>query len=315
MPSRIDIVIVNWNAGGLLRRCLASVPDAVVEGVEIGRIVVVDNASTDGSLDDLPAIQGLEIQRNPQNRGFAAACNQGAQESTADYLLFLNPDTVLRPDSLAPVVAFLEQPDRQKVGAAGARLVDEAGETQRTCARFPTPNQLIARSLGLDRILPRLFPPHFLLEWDHLDTRPVHQVMGAFLLIRRELFDRIHGFDERFFVYFEDVDLCARVWMAGAMVAHVAEAVAVHTGHGTTAQVPDVRLFYALRSRLLFAAKHFPRVSTIRVALVTLITEPAIRIVRALALGRVDEAAATLRAAGWLWQALPGMIRSGGRPY
>ena len=166
-PS-IDIVIVNWNAGQQLAECVRSVVAADRNGLALLRAVVVDNGSTDGSLEALSTISlPLSIVRNTRNRGFAAACNQGAQGSTADYLLFLNPDTRLERDSLVQPVTFLDQPQNSRVGILGIQLLDANGRVAQTCARFPTPGRILAQILGLDRAFPRLFLPHFMVEWDH----------------------------------------------------------------------------------------------------------------------------------------------------
>lgn len=318
IPS-VRIITVNWNAGDLLRACAASVPSALTgaappKGVALEAMVVVDNASADGSADGLETgalVAGggpLTVLRNPENRGFAAACNQGAAGSRADWLLFLNPDTRLSDRSLAPALAFLAEPAQAHTGILGIRLVDEAGRTQRSCARAPTPGRVLAQAVGLDRLAPGLFPPHFMTEWDHLDSRPVDQVMGAFLLIRRSLFEELGGFDERFFVYFDDVDLCLRARRAGWEVVHFAGAEAFHKGCGTTDQVRDRRLFYALRSRILFAAKHFHPVAAGLVTAATLTLEPMTRLVHALAARSPADARAVLRGSALLWRALPGLL-------
>ena len=318
-PPSLDIVTVNWNSGDLLRDCVASLPAALTTGDMTGgftleRMVVVDNASADGSADGLEAaalVAGggpLTVLRNPENRGFAAACNQGAAGSRADWLLFLNPDTRLSERSLAPALAFLAEPAQARTGILGIRLVDEAGRTQRSCARAPTPGRILAQAVGLDRLWPGLFPPHFMTEWDHLDSRPVDQVMGAFLLIRRSLFEALGGFDERFFVYFDDVDLCLRARQAGWEVVHFAGAEAFHKGCGTTDRVRDLRLFYALRSRILFAAKHFHPMAAGLVTAATLTVEPLTRLAHALAARSPADARAVLRGSALLWRALPGLM-------
>jgi len=308
LPS-LRIVTVNWNAGDLLRGCVASLPAALSDGVVLERMIVVDNASADGSADGLDAGGApLTVLRNPVNRGFAAACNQGAAGSRADGLLFLNPDTRLSARSLAPALAFLADPANARVGILGIRLVDEAGVTQRSCARTPTCARILAQAVGLERLWPRRFPPHFMTEWDHADSRPVEQVMGAFLLIRRTLFEELGGFDERFFVYFDDVDLCLRARRAGWDVVHFAGADAYHRGCGTTDRVRDLRLFYALRSRILFAFKHFsPAAAAVTVA-ATLTAEPLARLALAVATGSPADARAVLRGTALLWRALPGLL-------
>ncbi|MFN2572496.1 MAG: glycosyltransferase, partial [Gemmatimonadales bacterium] len=140
MTVVLDIVIVNWNSGTQLRRCLESIPAAERRGLEIRRVTVVDNASSDHSadaLDDLPL--PLVCIRNATNRGFAAACNQAARGSPAAYLLFLNPDATVGKDALAAPIHFLEQPAHGTVGIVGVQLRDEKGVVARGCARFLTP--------------------------------------------------------------------------------------------------------------------------------------------------------------------------------
>lgn len=272
----LDLVLVNWNAGGLLYEALASVAAAQQGGVRLNRVVVVDNASTDGSLDGLESLPlPLTILRNGTNRGFAAACNQGAAGSRADYLLFLNPDVRLRDDTLARAMAFME---KEQPGVLGVQLLDETGRVHRSCARFPTPGGLLAATCGLDRLAPHRFPPHFMTEWDHGETRAVDQVMGAFFLTPRPLFEALGGFDERFFVYFEEVDYALRARQAGWPTVYLAEAQAYHTGAGTTAQVRARRLFYFLRSRLHYGFKHFGPLGGAAHAVATLTVEPLARL-------------------------------------
>lgn len=310
LPS-LAIVTVNWNAGALLRACVASLDAALTPGVVLERMTVVDNASRDGSADGLEGAfpnAPIRVLRNLVNRGFAAACNQGAAGAGAECLLFLNPDTRLSADSLAPALAFLADPANARVGALDVRLLDDDGATQRCCARTPTPLRLLAQSVGLDHVFPSLFPPHFMVEWDHADTRPVDQAMGAFLLIRRDLFEALGGFDERFFVYFDDVDLCLRVRQAGWSVVHFAGASAYHRGGGTTDRVRDIRLFYGLRSRLLFVAKHYGPVSVAAVIVATLMLEPLARLTQALLRRRPQDAVEVWRGVRLLWVDLPNWL-------
>ncbi len=304
MP-RLDIVIVNWNSGPLLRRCVASIFAGDLGSVALDRVVVVDNASTDGSAATLEGPSPpLTVIHNPLNRGFAAACNTGAAESTADFLLFLNPDVELERDSLAGAAAFMERnPD---VAVSTIRLCDPAGPTQRCCARLPTPGRMIAQSIGLDRLLPRLCKPHFLVDWDHADTRDVPQVMGAFLLVRRHVFERLGGFDERFFLYYEDVDFCCRVAQAGGRLVHNASVSARHLGGGTTRSIKARRQFLAARSRIQYAAKHFGRPGAAAAILAGMALEPAARLIRGTLHGSAEEMRDALKGAAMLWSALLG---------
>jgi GT2 family glycosyltransferase len=306
----LDIIIVNWNSGLQLRRCLDSMLLTSLEGLEVARVVVVDNASSDGSAErlDFPDLPLLVIH-NSSNRGFAAACNEGARGSKADYLLFLNPDTALERNSLAAPIAFLERPENIHIGICGVQLVDEGGRVSRSCARFPTPGHLMGRCLGLDRLFPRWFPNHFLSERDHSESRVVDQVMGAFFLVRRGVFDPLGGFDERFFVYYEELDFSYRARQAGWTSYFLATTCARHRGGGCTGQAKATRLFYVLRSRILYSYKHFGRAAATGVLLGTVLAEPFSRLVLAAARKSLREMRETLQAYTMLWRKLPSLGR------
>ena len=299
----LDVVIVNWNGGALLRACLASL--AAVRDAETVQVTVVDNASGDDSLADLPPLpRPLRLIRNTENLGFGRACDQGAAAGDAPAILFLNPDTQVEPDALGVARAALMADPR--TGIVGARLVDPDGRTARSCARTPSAPGLLGRALALDRL--GLVRPHFLRDWDHAEDRAVDQVMGAFLMIRRDLFQALDGFDPRFFVYWEDVDLCARARAAGYAVRHVAGAVARHEGQGTTRQVRARRLFYFLRSQILYAGKHHGLIAALALAAASFGAQVPLRLALALARRAPGEAAEVLRAAALLAAALPGLV-------
>ena len=298
--SDLDVVIVNWNGGALLRDCLAGL--GASEGAERIAVTVVDNASADASLDDLPALPGpFRVIRNTQNLGFGRACNQGAAAGTAPAILFLNPDARVDPDALPRArAALLAEPHW---GIVGARLVEADGQTARSCARAPAPLAMLGRAFALDRL--GLVPPHFLRDWDHGQDRAVDQVMGAFLMIRRDLFASLGGFDERFFVYYEDVDLCLRARQAGYAVRHLAGPAARHLGQGTTRQAKARRLCYILRSEILYAAKHHGRLAALGLTAAAFCGQIPLRLVQALARRSLTEVREVLRAARLLATALP----------
>lgn len=305
-PS-VHVVIVNWNSGRQLAECLDSFAAVAGDRVATARITVVDNASSDGSCDALPALPALVLIRNAENRGFAAACNQGVTGSDADFLLFLNPDTRLMPGALKQPIQFLNA--NSAVGIIGIQLVDEHGHIARNTARMPTPSSMIGNSLGLDRLMPSVFPPHFVTEWAHDETRVVDQVMGAFMLVRRTLFEALGGFDARFFVYFEDLDFARRARDRGFSSVYLATAQAFHRGQGTTASAVGTRTYLFCRSRILFALKYFSKVSAFLVIAVTLVIEPIARLVAALLARRsVTE---VVRAFARLWSELPAILRLG----
>jgi GT2 family glycosyltransferase len=305
----IDIVIVNWNAGRQLRECLASIAATQREGFTVKRVVVVDNASRDGSTAGLGDVAlPLTIMHNPVNLGFAEACNIGARDSTAEYVLFLNPDTRLFADSLSKPLAFMEHPKNQGTGIVGIQLLDANGQVSRNCVQFPTPGRIFFKSLGLDRLFPRLFPNYVMTTWDHGESRQVDHVIGAFFLVRRFLFASLKGFDTRFFVYLEDLDFSLRASQAGWSSFYLAEAQAYHRGGGTSEQVKATRLFYVLRSRILYGYKHFPWTAATGLLLTTLLLEPLVRLGFALTKGAVTEVRETLQAYCLLWSTFPAWV-------
>jgi GT2 family glycosyltransferase len=306
MRVSLGIIIVNWNAGEQLRDCLESIVAAGPDGFDLNRVIVVDNNSSDGSINGLENVPlPLTVIRNTENLGFAAACNRAAKETETDYLLFLNPDTLLFENSLTESLAHIEDPGNRRIGIVGIQLVDDRGRIQRTCARFPRPSRFFCRMLGLDRLFGGVFKSHVMAEWDHTESRDVDHVMGAFFLVRRSLFDDLFGFDERFFVYLEDLDFSYRAMQAGWRTSYLAAAQAYHKGGGTSEQVKAVRLFYSLRSRILYGYKHFGWWPATALMLGTLFLEPVTRIMHAVLKGSLGQVRDTLKGYAMLWASLP----------
>jgi len=303
-PS-VHVVIVNWNSGAQLRDCLRSFAAVAADDVALERVTVVDNASTDGSAEGVDTSLPLVVIRNADNRGFAAACNQGAAGSGAEYLLFLNPDTRLMPGSLELPGRYLQSEHHEDVGIVGIQLLDEAGHVARNTARAPTARSMTGNSLGLDRLLPSVFPSHFVTEWAHDETRTVDQVMGAFFFVRRSVFEALGGFDERFFVYYEDLDFAMRARQRGWSSVYLATAQAYHRGQGTTEAATERRMFYFCRSKILYGLKYFNSLGAFGVIFTTLALEPLARIAAS-----PGSAGSVLRASGMLWTDLPNILRA-----
>lgn len=304
----LDVVIVNWNSGVLLADCLQALAASSI--ATSLHVYVVDNASHDASWRAAEAPRdGLRVtlMRNDANIGFGAACNQAAFVGMAPHILFLNPDTRVFADTLQAALAFARQPfaGARPPGIIGVTQVDSTGTVQRTCASMPTPGRLLGRAMALDKIAPGLVTPHFMTGWDHRDTREVAQVMGAFLLIERALFTQLQGFDERFFVYYEDLDLCVRAAAAGRSVVHYADTTVWHQGQGTTLQVKDQRLFYIWRSEILFAAKHYGSATAASVMTAQVMAQTPLRVIQTLVQGRRGEWRHVLRATGLLLRDVP----------
>ncbi len=189
--------------------------------------------------------------------------------------------------ALTQSMTFLQAPENAAVGVVGIQLVGEDGKVQRTCARFPGPLRLIAKSLGLTTFIRRA--DFHRQDWDHSETAVVDHVIGAFYLIRRDIYECLGGFDEQFFVYLEDLDLSLRMSRIGYSSVYLAGPQAFHRGGGVSEQVRAHRLFYSLRSRIQYASKHFSRASSIAVGAATLLIEPVTRSALAISRGRGKE--------------------------
>jgi GT2 family glycosyltransferase len=290
---QVAIVIVNWNSGSQVRDCV----DSIILHRNQLRVstIVVDNASTDGSADLVEGLRNVELIRAGSNLGFARACNLGASSvKDAEYLLFLNPDAMLEAGALQRAVDFMDSASSAGIGICGVALQENSGHVARSCARFPSPWRLAVVASGLDRVFPSLGTT--MREWNHAQSRRVDQVIGAFFLVRRALFDALNGFDERFFVYFEEVDFAFRASRLGMGTMFLSDIKAFHAGGGTSKQVKARRLFYSLRSRVLYARKHFSTVGYLLVVLTAVGVEPLARSVNHLIRGQLAGVVETLTA-------------------
>lgn len=308
MKRTLSIVIVNWNTGGLLRDCCQSIFASNLSNVSLCEVVIIDNGSTDGSALGLEfASAPLLVVHNKVNIGFASACNQGAERASADLILFLNPDTRLFANTLAEAVGYMASSESADVGICGVRLEDSTGEFATSYAHFPSPVSILRGALGL---LSRKPAP---LEQGGSSKGPVEvdQVIGAFFLMRKSLFLQLKGFDERFFVYFEEVDLSLRASQSGWRSVCLPWVSAFHFGGGSTQQVKAHRLFYAMRSRMLYAGKHFPFGGFVLVVFATLLVEPLSR--SSLSILRRSWASVRETWAGYLmlWQWIPRWLLRG----
>ena len=276
----VGIIIVNWNSGRQLLECLDSIDKYFIE-CSLFEIVVVDNASIDQSIALIEEREfrfKLRIIQSLENLGFAKACNLGAlQCAHVEYLLFLNPDTRLL-DSLAieSAVNFLKS--NPKYGICGVQLIDEQGQISKTCARFPGFLNLLYDAIGLSKLFPNYFLSKHMVDWDHASSREVDHVIGAFYLIKTTIFSELNGFDERFFVYLEDLDLSYRAALQGYKSYYCTEVRVFHKGGGTSSQVKDRRLFYSIKSTLLYIAKHFPWYQSLCLFFIILLIEPLTRL-------------------------------------
>jgi len=255
MPE-VSVIIVNWNARQYLARCLAALAEHGA-GVDYD-LWVVDNASEDDSVAFVQrAYPQAHLIVNAQNVGFARANNQAMAQSTGRFLLLLNSDAFLQAGALEALLqAMRDHPD---TGIAGAQLFYEDGRLQRSCYAFPTLASELWQTLWLDRLFPhsRVFGGYQMTWWAMDTPREVDWVMGACILVRREALEQVGGFDETFFMYSEETDLCYRMKQAGWKVRYVPEARVVHVWGGSANLAGRETLIRLYQSRVQFFRKHY----------------------------------------------------------
>lgn len=289
----IDIIIVNWNGGQKILECIQPLMQNAVSNMKLN-IIVSDNGSTDGSVEAIAAA-GITVIENKSNLGFGAACNRVLPYCTGDYILLLNPDAVVTCGSIALLAEKLaKEPD---MGAIGPRQVDENGNTQYTCGRFPTFITSIWELTGLSKMLPGLFTPApIMLDWAHDTSRKVDHVMGSCMLLKRQLTDKFGFMDEGYFVYLEDLDLSKRLHDAGYYSYYDHTVSVYHEGGGLSKKAKPERLFYSLDSKLYYWKKHFKKPAYFILFVISFTIEPFIRTLFALAILNIEQAKATLKA-------------------
>jgi GT2 family glycosyltransferase len=249
----IGIVIVTYNSGREIGACLDA---ALATGAEV---LVVDNGSHDATVRET-ARRGVRLIANPENRGFAAAVNQGFCALICPYILLLNPDAILQ----TPIDDLRAACQRPRAAGAGGKLLDESGVPQVgfMVRRFPTPASLILEALLLNRVWPQNSVNRRYRGLDLPIDRciGVEQPAGAFLMLRRDVWEELGGFDEKFYpLWFEDVDFCRRAANRGYLLFFVPSSVAKHAGgHSIPQLTVEMRRFYWYGSLLRFTAKHFP---------------------------------------------------------
>lgn len=254
----LSIVIVNWNTRDYLLGALSSLygapPPFPFE------VIVVDNASTDGSAEAVRReFPQARLVVNTENAGYARGNNQGFAASTGRYVLLLNPDVVLPPGGLERAVALLEARPEARVGALGVKLVNPDGTVQRSVRGFPRPAAVLWEALGLGRLFPRsrVFGA-YRMGWFAYDREAeVDQPMGTFLLIPRQALDEVGLLDERFPIFFNEVDWCYRARRQGWRILFTPEVAVTHYGGSSTKQVSARMAWESRRGLLDFYRKHY----------------------------------------------------------
>lgn len=253
--TEVSVVVVNWNTQDILRDCLRSIYE---QGGEIDlEVIVVDNASTDGSVEmvkkDFPQITLIE---NSQNRGFAAANNQGIAISKERYVLLLNSDTVVLDNAIAKTAAFADS--HPEAAVVGCRVLNPDRTLQPTCFMFPSILNMLLSSTYLYKLFPKskFFGRERMTWWNRNDIREVDVVTGCFMLVRQDAIKKVGSMDEQFFMYGEETDWCYRFKQAGWKILFTPFAEIIHLG-GQSAKKKAVTMIVQIRKSILqFMKKH-----------------------------------------------------------
>lgn len=254
---KLSVIIVNYNVKYFLEQCLCSVEKACKNIA--AEIIVVDNNSTDGSMDFLPQrFPTVNFIWNSVNAGFAKANNQALVTAQGEYILFLNPDTILPEDCFENCIRFFQS--QQQAGALGVRMIDGSGKFLKESKRaFPSPLTSLYKLTGLTKLFPRSksFGKYHLGHLSDNENHEVDVLAGAYMMMPAKLLSDIGSFDETFFMYGEDVDLSYRVQKAGYKNYYFAESTIIHFKGESTKKgsLNYVRLFYSAMS--LFVKKHY----------------------------------------------------------
>ena len=258
MSAVISTIIVNYNAGEFLRSCVDSLLNCPLET----EVIVVDNASTDHSLDALAGLPNVQIIKNATNVGFATACNVGIRVASAPFLLFLNPDCSFKPDTLIRLLEAMRFDER--VGMVGGLLVNPDGTEQAGGRRaIPTPWRSFVRAFGLARFADRW--PRLFFDF-HLHKQPlpnhnieVEAISGACMMVRREAIQDVGEWDERYFLHCEDLDWCMRFRQKGWKILFVPSARVTHALGVSSRSRPIFVEWHKHKGMIRFYRKFFRR--------------------------------------------------------
>lgn len=256
----VSIVIVSWNTKQLLVECIESI--SVENAAFPIEVIVVDNASTDGSAEEIAErFPWVRLIRNESNLGFAKANNIGIRSATGNYVCLINSDVKLRQGCLVELHRFLE--GHPAVGIAGPRILYPDLTMQMSCKSFPSLWNSFCAAVGLDKLFPKskLFSGDHMAFFGHDTTRPVDVLAGVFWMVRRGALEQIGLLDESFFFYGEDVDWCKRFWESGWEVVFYPDAEAIHHLGSSSSNAPVKYYIEQRKAKLSYWRKHHSRVN------------------------------------------------------
>jgi GT2 family glycosyltransferase len=268
----VSVIIVNWNTKKVLRDCLSSVCEQTKD-LDY-EIIVIDNASIDGSTEMVrDEFQQVILVENVENRGFAAANNQGIALAKGRYILLLNSDTIVCDNAIEKTVRYADSLPNAAV--VGCQVLENSDTIQMTCFRFPSVAHIFLSASGLSKLFKRnkILGRERMLWWDRKSEREVDVVSGMFMLVRRDAIDEVGFMDEDYFLYFEETDWCYRFAKAGWKRMFWPGARIVHcNGGGKSSDQASVRMFVQFqKSRCIFFKKHHGTLSCISVRLLLVV--------------------------------------------
>jgi len=262
----LSVIIVTYNSQDFIGECLESVERAIEKAkgwdwlkVEI---IVVDNASTDGTVEIVRQFDRVQLICNAQNLGFAAGVNRGVKVAQGDWLLLLNPDCVIDENAILALAEFIQNCS-DEVAVVGLQLLNADGTLQPSGRRFPKVWEFILALLGFSRWM----ETRWFKGRDFTKVQEVDEVSGAALAISRKAFEQVGGMDEGFFLFFEELDLCRRVKAKGLKVVYLPNAKVKHLWGASVKRVPEIARKAQQQSAIRYFRKHHGRIASILVSI------------------------------------------------
>src|SRR5271166_6731704 len=253
---KLSIIVICWNDLKVIANCLKSIYDQTNQFDF--EVIVSDNGSTDGSVEFIrKSFPEVRVVENRANLGFAKGNNAGIRVAQGEYILILNPDTVILYRALERLVAFADR--HPESGAFGCRVLNPDGSFQHPARPIPTISGYLVSALYLRWLgrFSRAFESDTYVGWEGREERTIGYQMGCCVMFRGELLKRLGGFDERFFYHFEETDLCCRVWQSGSSIIYYPDAEVTHIGGQSVSRFPIRFALETYRSGYRFFHKHY----------------------------------------------------------
>ncbi|MFC1663212.1 glycosyltransferase family 2 protein [Patescibacteria group bacterium] len=256
----LSIIILNYRTKGLLKQCIRGIEQSQVSITH--EVIVVDNKSGDSSVSMVKSnFDNVRLIEADKNRGYAAGNNIGIKEARGKFILIINPDIAIFKGAVEAMVSYMN--NNEKVAVIGPKLINPDGSTQISCYRFPTYMTPIYRRTPIGK-LPKAkknLKQYLMSDWHRNENKQVDWVLGACMLVRKSAIDKVGLMDERYFLYFEDIDWCRRFWKEGYQVHYLADVDLVHYHQRQSAESPGFKgvFSWATRVHIASAIKYFAK--------------------------------------------------------